>query len=253
MWYLLVTRTMFPDCVKMQALPVRALSKDVVPIWTIYRGLRQSGQCLHEKSILTVYGSVSTMNLLEVLFPCVSVSPLGVATHTYLLFCQYINVMLEAACTAAFLDSLCCEFTILNVFNEANNLCYEDNPVTDLYVLLHLCKSKTDPFYHSVTAQLHCTGQKFTRFQLFLDIYVSAPKYFTKPEAFFSNWNLAFFSHIHFSFHICVYNQLITMSTLLILVQPLQLILHSLRTISSKYLADGTPTVMPVTYIHFLV
>lgn len=73
---------------------------------------------------------------------------------------SFVDLMLETACTVAFFGFLRCgEFTVTSAFNSEHNLCVGDMTIADDCVLLHLKKSKTDPFHERVTLKLFKTDQ----------------------------------------------------------------------------------------------
>ncbi|XP_071158740.1 uncharacterized protein [Mytilus edulis] len=74
-------------------------------------------------------------------------------------FSLFNNVMLEAACVVAFFAFLRCgEFTILSNFDSETHLCVGDLAIFEDHILLHLKKSKTDPFRQGVTIPLYKSG-----------------------------------------------------------------------------------------------
>ncbi|XP_021355083.1 uncharacterized protein LOC110451409 [Mizuhopecten yessoensis] len=72
---------------------------------------------------------------------------------------SFSDLMFETACTVAFFGCLRCgEFTVNNSYFDHNiNLCVSDMVISEDCVLLHLKKSKTDPFRDGVTLKLFNT------------------------------------------------------------------------------------------------
>lgn len=72
---------------------------------------------------------------------------------------SFEDLMLETACIVAFFGFLRCgEFTVNKPFDCHANLCVKDLVVTEECVLLHLKRSKTDPFREGVTLKLFKTN-----------------------------------------------------------------------------------------------
>jgi hypothetical protein len=88
-------------------------------------------------------------------------------------FSPNTNLMLLAACSAAFFGFLRCgELTVTNTFDSAVNICVGDVTFYADFVLLHLKTSKTDPFRHGVDIKLFQNNHRVCPFQL-LQRYVS--------------------------------------------------------------------------------
>ncbi|XP_069129257.1 uncharacterized protein [Argopecten irradians] len=69
------------------------------------------------------------------------------------------DLMMRTACIVAFFGFLRCgEFTVGTSFDYTQHLCVSDLIVSDEYVMLHLKKSKTDPFREGVKIKLFKVG-----------------------------------------------------------------------------------------------
>ncbi|XP_033761538.1 uncharacterized protein LOC117343304 [Pecten maximus] len=72
---------------------------------------------------------------------------------------SFEDLMMQTACIVAFFGFLRCgEFTVKTSFDHTVHLCVSDLIITDDYVMVHLKRSKTDPFREGVKLKLFKVG-----------------------------------------------------------------------------------------------